>query len=253
MSLIMPDGSRTVPLPTQPNFGVGNTTYRRWPEDSIRELLGGRDADAERGIQATLAAHDKAASQKRRDRDAAMQHGGMDPIAWMEHSRRRDEMQRHVTQLMNSNPGMTQESAARIATEGMKIGNKPFNAGSREDKLFTALYPQARAGTRLGRGRYAGSQRDMDRTTPALANYRPAGGPVTSHIMNEYGRPVAPNPAFGAMHGLEWDGDRWVPKNPNQDLERQMMELELDRRRKDMDDSGAGDHLRSWLAKRLGG
>jgi hypothetical protein len=37
-----------------------------------------------------------------------------------------------------------------------------------------------------------------------------------------------PNKAYGDAYGLEWDGRQWVKANPNADLERQAMELELE-------------------------
>lgn len=61
-----------------------------------------------------------------------------------------------------------------------------------------------------------------------------------------------PNPAWGKKHGMVWDGTRWVQRDENADLQRQALELELEKRRRDMDDSGLGDALRGWLAKRLG-
>ena len=59
-----------------------------------------------------------------------------------------------------------------------------------------------------------------------------------------------PNKAYGDAYGLEWDGEKWVKANPNADLEREAMELELEKRRRDM--SGPESGLREWLAKRLG-
>jgi hypothetical protein len=70
----------------------------------------------------------------------------------------------------------------------------------------------------------------------------------------------APNPAYGEQFGLEWDGKDWVKKDPNADLVRQAMEMELEARRQEMDmqrqkfaqESGVTPDLKSWLANRLG-
>lgn len=61
-----------------------------------------------------------------------------------------------------------------------------------------------------------------------------------------------PNPAYGEMYGLEWDGEKWVKANTNADLERQLKELEVEKRRKEVNSSDQGDLLRAWLSKRLG-
>lgn len=79
-----------------------------------------------------------------------------------------------------------------------------------------------------------------------------ASGPQAPRPFLAWG---VPNPAYGELYGLRWDGKQWVPKNPNEDLERQMMELELERRRQEMEEEDGGEQsalLKSWLAKRLG-
>lgn len=66
-----------------------------------------------------------------------------------------------------------------------------------------------------------------------------------------------PNKAYGEAYGLEWDGQRWVKANPNADLERQALELELEKRRQDMEQAkyggGPDSAVAAWLSRRLGG
>jgi hypothetical protein len=69
-----------------------------------------------------------------------------------------------------------------------------------------------------------------------------------------------PNPAYGQAYGLEWNGREWVQKDPNADLARQAMEMELEARRQEMElqrqkfsqESGVTPDLKAWLANRLG-
>ena len=77
---------------------------------------------------------------------------------------------------------------------------------------------------------------------------------------------VAPNPAYGQKHGLEWDGANWtIPKadpkpDPYADLARQQMEIQADLAREKIAlereqmnrQTGIGADLRGWLAKKLG-
>lgn len=100
--------------------------------------------------------------------------------------------------------------------------------------------------------------------TPFVKPLDPAGASVRRLVQPAGGRDTSmdpfvgrmPNKAYGDAYGLEWDGERWVKANPNADLERQAMELELEKRRQDLARSQYGDSadsmLSAWLAKRLG-
>lgn len=100
--------------------------------------------------------------------------------------------------------------------------------------------------------------------TPFVKPYDPAGASVRRLVQPAAGRDASldpfvnrmPNKAYGEAYGLEWDGQQWVKANPNADLERQAMELELEKRRQDLARSqygdGADSMLSAWLAKRLG-
>jgi hypothetical protein len=98
-----------------------------------------------------------------------------------------------------------------------------------------------------------------DGMTPFMKPYDPAGNSVRKLLTRDTSLdPMVnnlPNKAYGDAYGLEWDGRQWVKANPNADLERQAMELELEQRRQDMEKSKYGDNtgLREWLAKKLGG
>lgn len=90
---------------------------------------------------------------------------------------------------------------------------------------------------------------------PSPAGSRPKPAAQPQQELRSLPRPSInglPNPAYGEMYGLEWDGRQWVKANPNADLERELMELELEKRRKEVNSSGQADQLRAWLAKRLG-
>jgi hypothetical protein len=82
--------------------------------------------------------------------------------------------------------------------------------------------------------------------------------PIRSGGMTSWDR--VPNPAFGQAFGMEWNGKEWVQKDPNADLSRQAMEMELEARRQEMElqrqkfarESGGAPELKAWLANRLG-
>lgn len=45
---------------------------------------------------------------------------------------------------------------------------------------------------------------------------------------------MAPNPAFGQAFGLRWDGSGWTRPDPNLDLQRKLMEMQVQQRQQEM-------------------
>jgi hypothetical protein len=78
-----------------------------------------------------------------------------------------------------------------------------------------------------------GSLRDFPQQSNPAAPY------VDSPFLNDHSVPGTvtkiPNMAWGERHGMVWDGSKWVRKDPTEDLQRQAAEMEMERRRIELD------------------
>lgn len=190
-----------------------------------------------------------------------------DPLAAVSAVNRYDARRRITDGLLEENPHLTPEQAARLAGEYQSLSPKGgWTTGSRQDRIWNMAgkhnaEPAGDKVRQLARPAVGTSpgQAGMPAQIPAFLTNTTHYGGVTSFNKT-------PNPAYGKAHGLVWNAERrqWEPAASNADLERQFMELQmelarektaLERQQVESDAATKSPFsvgLKEWLASKMG-